>query len=120
MLRTTLLFLSALGLALAPLSTRASAEEAKGKVVKPFNGKDLTGWKFKGDPARSQWVMGYAALDPKDPHRLTVEAAHPADGGAPQLINRQRSEDIYTEQKFGDCKIEMEFMIPKDSNSGIY
>jgi len=28
--------------------------------------------------------------------------------------------DIYTEQKFGDCTIEVEFMVPKGSNSGVY
>src|SRR5439155_7007 len=28
--------------------------------------------------------------------------------------------DISTEQKFGDCMIEVEFMIPKGSNSGVY
>ncbi len=28
--------------------------------------------------------------------------------------------DIYTEQEFGDCIVELEVMIPKGSNSGIY
>jgi hypothetical protein len=28
--------------------------------------------------------------------------------------------DIYTEQKFGDCVIELEVMVPKGSNSGVY
>ena len=28
--------------------------------------------------------------------------------------------DIYTEEKFGDVTVEVEFMIPKGSNSGVY
>ena len=45
-----------------------------------------------------------------------------ADGGpgVRQMINPSSSVDIYTEQKFGDCTIELEFMVPKGSNSGVY
>src|SRR5262249_45307638 len=30
------------------------------------------------------------------------------------------SVDLVSEKKFGDCKVELEFMVPKGSNSGIY
>ena len=36
------------------------------------------------------------------------------------MINAAASVDIYTEQRFGDCTIELEFMVPKGSNSGVY
>ncbi len=41
-----------------------------------------------------------------------------------QLVNDlkkgEHGTDLYTEQKFGDCRVELELMIPKGSNSGIY
>jgi hypothetical protein len=36
------------------------------------------------------------------------------------MINAGSGVDIYSEEKFGDCTIEIEFMVPKNSNSGIY
>jgi hypothetical protein len=91
----------------------ATAEEAAAPT-KPFNGKDTTGWKFRGDPAKSQWVVGTAKLDEKNPSALTVEP------GGDELINKSRGVDIYTEQKFGDCILTVDVMVPKGSNSGIY
>lgn len=90
----------------------------KDEVVKPivlFNGKDLSGWKVKGEPAKVQWVVGKAMLDEKNPSKLTVTEASPGD-----LINPEHGGDLYTEQKFGDGTFEVEFMIPKGSNSGVY
>ncbi|MCX5673149.1 MAG: DUF1080 domain-containing protein [Planctomycetota bacterium] len=90
----------------------AVAEDAA--PAKPFNGKDLTGWKCRGDAAKSQWVVGAAKLDPDDPTKLAVE-----EGGS-ELINKSRGVDLYSEQKFGDCLLTIEVMVPKGSNSGIY
>src|SRR5262245_24658784 len=101
----------------------AAAGRADDKVVKPFNGLDLKGWKVKGDPKKSKWVVGRAALDEKDPKKLAVTPIPPqADGGpgARLLINAASGVDLYTEEKFGDCTIEVELMVPKDSNSGLY
>ena len=36
------------------------------------------------------------------------------------LKKGEHGTDLYTEQKFGDCNVELELMIPKGSNSGIY
>jgi hypothetical protein len=114
-----------LGLALVviffPLPAAGSKEE--GKVIQPFNGVDLKGWKFKGPASRSKWVVGRATLDEKDARKLSVIKIPPqASGGgaARELINAGTSVDLYTEEKFGDCTIEVEFMIPKGSNSGVY
>src|SRR5262249_26852015 len=96
----------------------------KDKVVKPFNGKDLSGWAFKGDKTKSKWVVGQATLDKKDPAKLAVTSLEEDENKIPlskrELINPTSSVDLYTEQKFGDCTIEVEFMIPKGSNSGVY
>lgn len=101
----------------------AGVARAEDKVVKPFNGTDLKGWKIKGATARSKWVVGRATLDDKNPSRLAVTPIPPqADGGpaARLLVNASGGVDLYTEEKFGDCTVEIEFMIPKGSNSGIY
>src|SRR5262245_14983336 len=96
---------------------------AEDKVFQPFNGSDLKGWKFKGNPEKSRWVVGRCTLDEKDPRKLAVTPIPPQGDGGPGarlLINASSSVDIYTEQKFGDCTIEVEFMVPKGSNSGVY
>lgn len=96
---------------------------AEDNPIKPFNGTDLKGWKFKGDEKKSKWVVGRAELDEKNPSKLAVTPIPPqADGGpaARLMINASSGVDIYTEEKFGDCTIELEFMVPKGSNSGIY
>jgi hypothetical protein len=81
----------------------------------PFDGKSTAGWKTK-DPKKTQWKVGVAALDEKDPKKLV------AKDGSGELINLTGagSSDLITEAKYGDCTIELEFMVPKGSNSGIY
>jgi hypothetical protein len=79
----------------------------------PFNGKNLDNWKLK-TPGKGKWVVGKAGVDEKSPNKL-------ADlGGGSDMINLVPASDIYTEEKYGDCTIEVEFMVPKGSNSGIY
>jgi hypothetical protein len=88
------------------------------KSLHPFNGKDLSGWKLVQDPKYSKWVVGTAEVDPRDPARLITLP------GTGQMINLGARYDdsinIYTAEKFGDCRIELEVMIPKGSNSGIF
>jgi len=112
--------LAGLALALPVLVPGGSAEEEKNKTVIPFNGQDLKGWKLRNEK-NSHWVVGVASLDEKEPRQLSVVI----NGDLPhQLINDlkvgQHGCDIYTEEKFGDCLVEVELMIPKGSNSGIY
>src|SRR5262249_12073676 len=101
----------------------AAAAAAADKVVTPFNGTTLEGWAYKGSKEKSKWVVGRATLDEKDPKKLAVAVLPTEADGGPgvrEMVNKEGSVDIYTEQKFGDCTIELEFMIPKDSNSGVY
>jgi hypothetical protein len=80
----------------------------------PFNGKDLSGWQFKAPAERSKWKVGKATLDAADPHKLTI-------GEGDELVNAEaHSVDAYTEAKWGDCVIEVEVLVPKGSNSGVY
>jgi hypothetical protein len=105
------------------LSAAASARAADERPVVLFNGTDLTGWKLRGPEARSKWVVGRVALDPKDSRKFAVTPINPAASGGPAtrvLINAAAGVDLYTVQKFGDCRLELEVMVPKGSNSGIY
>jgi hypothetical protein len=84
-------------------------------AAEPFNGKTLEGWTPKGPKERSHWVVGKAALDSANPSQLTV--SEPGD----QLVNAKgQGVDLYSQEKYGDSRIELELMIPKGSNSGVY
>lgn len=107
------------GLALVVLGLPTGAGE-KGKVMTPFNGKDLSGWKLRGDAKRSQWHVGVAQVDASDPGKLVLQPGTSSVIPTPGLVNLKSGVDIYTEEKFGDCIIELELMVPKGSNSGIY
>jgi uncharacterized caspase-like protein len=87
-------------------------------VVEPFNGTDLKGWRPTAIIGqRSKWKVGRARLDKDNPLWLAVSRAQPGKG---ELINEGKGLDLYTEEKFGDCLIELEFMIPTGSNSGVF
>jgi hypothetical protein len=79
----------------------------------PFNGKNIDNWKAKRSD-KGKWVVGKAAVDQKDPAKLVDQ------GGGSDLINIQPGTDLFTEAKYGDCTVEVEFLIPKGSNSGVY
>ncbi|MGA2061391.1 MAG: family 16 glycoside hydrolase [Thermoguttaceae bacterium] len=101
-----------------PEEKPAKPAEAAREIVEPFGGKNLEGWELRQPRERSKWTVGAAQVDPQNPQGLIVSLPEERSG---ELINREaHSVDIYTVVKFGDCNIELEFMIPKDSNSGVY
>ena len=83
-----------------------------------FNGVDLNGWLVNGDKQKSKWAVGRARISSENPELLTNQ------GGFGEMINLTArhgdSIDIYSEQKIGDCRIELQVMVPKGSNSGVY
>jgi hypothetical protein len=107
-----------------PAATVAGDKAGTAKAIIPFNGKDLTGWKLKGDAKRSHWTVGTARLsgDNDTQFKVTKDKEKPGEPGRKEdLVNaRSGGVDIYTEEKFGDAIIEVEFMVPKNSNSGVY
>jgi hypothetical protein len=76
---------------------RRSPQPKWGKPIRLFNGKDLTGWKLRGDSRGNCWGV--------------------ADGS---FSNSVPCVDIITEQKFSDFKLHLEFNIVERSNSGVY
>lgn len=80
------------------------------------------GWiEFPADAANPAWqqgehrgwsTVGDVHLSADNPRRL---AGDPGDGA---LLSRGDS-DLYTKQEFQDCIVRIEFLVPKDSNSGV-
>ncbi len=83
---------------------------------KPFNGKDLNNWEVKKkNKGENKWVVGVPTLDGK---KFSVKE------GKGSFVNNVdghgQSWDIYTKEKWGSCRIEVEFMVAKGANSGVY
>lgn len=98
-----------------------SCVQAQDAPAKPFDGKSLENWETKAKPkGKDSWVVGAAAQSATDPKTLSV--LKPEGDGA--MINNVtghgQSWDIYSKEKFGSCRIEVEVMVPKGANSGIY
>jgi|TARA_B100000959_G_scaffold283294_1_gene351835 hypothetical protein len=85
----------------------------------PFNGKTLQGWSFKKKGTlQPKWVTGTPKLAADNPKALV------ADGTGGAMVNvvtgHGQSIDIYSDQKWGSCRIELEVLVAKGANSGIY
>jgi hypothetical protein len=110
------LIASALGFALA-----SSGPAADTKPVEPFNGQNLKGWKLKNEKA-NHWQVGDPGVQSPEARHLSIRKS--LEGTPLALVNvlldKEHGSDIYTEQRFGDVLLELEFMVPKGSNSGIY
>ncbi|HEX2751081.1 MAG TPA: DUF1080 domain-containing protein [Verrucomicrobiales bacterium] len=85
--------------------------------AEPFNGKDLTNWEVRGK-ADSKWTVGEPSMSKTNPATLDVKA------GGNALVNvvagHGQSHDLVSKETYGDIKLEVEVMVPKGSNSGIY
>ena len=90
------------------------------QAAAPFNGKDLDDWKTKPRGKNADhWSVGIAAVNPERPNELIVKE------GKGEMVNtpskaKGKSRDIYSTFTYGDARIELELMVPKGSNSGIY
>jgi 3-keto-disaccharide hydrolase len=110
--------LTALCLALVAVGPIARGADNP-KTVSLLNGKDLSGWKPVGKGS-NRWTYGKAAMDSDNPAKLKVI------GPGDELINTNKTVNLSSEASFGDCLVELEFMVGKsspknstDSNSGI-
>ena len=92
------------------------------KPVNLFNGKDLSGWSAVDKSRASLWsVSSEAQLDPKNPKALAPGGAPKDDGGV--LVARLKDfqgTNLVTDKKFGDFTLHLEFLLPKEGNSGIF
>jgi hypothetical protein len=111
-MRKTSVFLAGIVGCLASLALAALAAD-RPAAFPLFNGKDLSGWKTLGGTGESQWQVGRVVLDAADPKKLQLA------GTGAELISLTTGRNLATEASFGDCLLELEFMMAKDSNSGV-
>jgi hypothetical protein len=90
----------------------------KGQGWKPLlTGTGLSGWLSRENKLNEWFTSPDAAMSPANPNALEAKK-----GPGPDIVNSLtgKANDIYTEKKFGDLEIYVEWMIPKGSNSGVY
>ncbi len=93
--------------------------EKDSAAVSPFNGKDIANWTARPEGGKkSAWSVGVAKVSPDNPALLV------AAPGAGELVNAPPAFgaglDLYSGEKYGDMRLELELMVPQGSNSGIY
>jgi hypothetical protein len=79
----------------APALIRATP--SWGDPIELFDGKDLTGWKTEGGGGESHWTVVNGVL-----------------------TNAKPGANLMTDAKFADFKLHVEFLYPKNGNSGVY
>ena len=111
------IFIAACATSIAFCSTVFGAEAPR--TISLINGHDLSNWKIIGKQP-NEWQYGKAAMDPDHPAKLKVV------GPGDELISTNRTVNLSSRAVFGDCRVELEYMVGKhsednevDSNSGI-
>ncbi len=82
----------------------------------------LRNWKTKDkDNGENRWVVGEPSLSTENPAQFEVKEGK---GKTMAMVNKvaghNESWDIYSKDEWGSCRIDLEFMVAKGSNSGIY
>jgi RNA polymerase sigma factor (sigma-70 family) len=112
----------------AKLNIEWADTKSDSKTIELFNGKDLSGWKVRGEEDRVKppgeapmWQVCGVHLDEKNPDRFIGGIVN-TPGGIGRVISNvyPGKHDLYTQAKFGDCHIEFEFMVAKGSKSAVY
>jgi hypothetical protein len=73
---------------------------------------DLASWQA---PTGQWFIAGGAAMDSTNPRRLTTEP------GRGVLVNGKEgvTDNLVSRRQFGDVEVQLEFMVPRRSNSGV-
>lgn len=122
-----------MGMLAGVICLAVSATVLAAETRTPFNGNNLVGWNvctssFSADD-RIFWMTAKdVRLDPNDERCLELIPFAPDEPRTDGVIvnNRQdnrgvpRGLNLVTNERFGSAIIEMEVMVPKGSNSGIY
>jgi hypothetical protein len=86
-----------------------------------FNGRNLDGWKPLFPDRPNDWqVASSVPLNSADPKLLEIIPWKP--GGRGVLVNgaKGKTVNLITIAQHADVEAEVEFVVPKDSNSGVY
>jgi hypothetical protein len=99
------------------LTCTLHAAEKKAEGVLLFNSKDLATFKIRDEKAGNHWkAVAGVSLDPTSPKKLVAIGTGPKS----VLLNSNVGSDLITKETFGDCIFTGEFLVAKDSNSGIF
>ena len=85
-----------------------------------FNGRSLEGWKPLDASRLNDWhVVQSVSLAPADPHFFILRPLRAATG---VLVNGKtgKTVNLMTDKMHGDAEVYLEFVVSKDSNSGVY
>lgn len=107
---------------IAALCVLACAAADAPKPLILFNGKDLGGWSVVDQTRASLWsVASNAQLDPKNPKALVPSSVPKDEGGVlVAQVKDFQGTNLVTNKKFGDFTLHLEFLLPKEGNSGIF
>jgi hypothetical protein len=96
--------------ALALTATRAAESSAASTL---FNGKDLSGWR---KPAGDWLVARSVSLQETNQKSFSIQQ------GEGILVNGPKGQtgNLLSEMEHGDVEAHIEFVVPKNSNSGVY
>ncbi len=109
---------------LLSLLVLASVTLAADKIDAPaslFNGKDFTGWIVVDKSKSALWsIADKVEIDPKHPKAL-LATGQPNEGGViVAKLKDFQGTNLVTVEKFKDFTLHLEFLLPKDGNSGIF
>lgn len=96
----------AIAIVIVLLASTSSADESPWTLVS----NDLASFQ---SPKNKWKVCDEVKLDPANPRKLR------ATEGKGILVGDGRSSNLLTREQYRDCEVELEFMIPKGSNSGV-
>jgi len=91
----------------------ASMNSSGAETKTLFNGKDLTGW---NSPAGDWQAAGVVTMDATDNKKFSIQS------GEGVLVNgaKGNTKNLLSAVEHGDVEAHIEFMVPKNSNSGVY
>jgi hypothetical protein len=86
-----------------------------------FNGKDLTGWTILDQSKSALWSISEKVdLDPQHPKDLLATGQPKNNGVLVAKLKDFQGTNLVTVEKFKDFTLHLEFLLPKDGNSGIF
>jgi hypothetical protein len=98
-----------------------------GEGWKPLiGGFDLEGWRASEPERENSWtpaqLVGTGAQNPDRLQVLRYAHLRPEDYNGPVIANgpKGRTANLQSEEEFGDVELSLEFMVPRESNSGVY
>jgi len=106
---------------LALLAILAVGPGAIQSPVALFNGKDLAGWSAVDKSRAALWSVAQdVKLDSKNPKLLATSGTPTEKGLLVARLKDFQGTNLVSDQTFGDCTIHVEFLLPKDGNSGLF